>query len=315
MKNIELYEYNQDWLNYFDREKKLLFSSLPLSTLLHEVHHVGSTAVPGLCAKPKIDIIAVVALLDFDHTLFENLGYHYCGGFNIPFRKSFTKRRERGSAYDVNLHVFEQGDPEIELNLLFRDYLRTHDDERNAYAQLKKDILSNPQAHQKEGAFYRSYTLDKADFIKEIIKKAGFNRPRFLVCAHRDEQLAYHRIKEEQLYRPQGLLYAADDTIFTTSNNYCFVLVAGGLTVAIADVSLDSDHKKAIIQALATDKDYQNKGFGSYLLSCIERWLFLQKITIVSVKAPGNAESFFKKRGYSDLLQKNLAIELLIKKS
>ncbi|WP_339040762.1 GrpB family protein [Candidatus Lariskella endosymbiont of Hedychridium roseum] len=84
------------------------------------LHHVGSTSVPGLAAKPKIDIMAVVLDLFFKESQLEAIGYRYRGGFNIPLRRYFTIRAEERS---INLHVFEENDPEIELNILFRDHL------------------------------------------------------------------------------------------------------------------------------------------------------------------------------------------------
>jgi GrpB-like predicted nucleotidyltransferase (UPF0157 family) len=84
------------------------------------IHHVGSTAVPGLAAKPKIDMIAVVHSGDLSIAQLENIGFSYKGEWNIPFKFGFTKRGQD----EINLHVFEEGHPEIELNILFRDYLR-----------------------------------------------------------------------------------------------------------------------------------------------------------------------------------------------
>jgi GrpB-like predicted nucleotidyltransferase (UPF0157 family) len=70
------------------------------------VHHVGFTAVPGLAAKPKIDIIAVVKNTSKIIPEIENLGYEYRGEFNIPLHCGFSKREPDLS---VNLHVYEEG--------------------------------------------------------------------------------------------------------------------------------------------------------------------------------------------------------------
>ena len=101
--------YDQEWPKQYAQEASKLKKAL--QKWLISIHHVGSTAVPGLSAKPKIDIIAEIADMAFDHTCLENLGYTYRGGFSIPLRKSFTLRSH---ALNVNLHIFNQADPEIE---------------------------------------------------------------------------------------------------------------------------------------------------------------------------------------------------------
>ena len=104
MSHVQVVDYNPLWKEYFELE--FIRIKEVLGSLCLEIHHVGSTAVPGLCAKPKIDIIAVFSTLSFEHTLLESHGYQYAGGFNIPLRKSFTRRVSRGALFDVNLHVF-----------------------------------------------------------------------------------------------------------------------------------------------------------------------------------------------------------------
>ena len=116
---VEIYPYDPNWPNIFDHESVMIKEALGSNCTA--IHHVGSTSVPGLAAKPKIDIIAEVRDLLFDKSQLENLGYEYRGGFSIPLRRSFTIRM---SDRKINLHIFEENDPEIELNILFRDYLR-----------------------------------------------------------------------------------------------------------------------------------------------------------------------------------------------
>jgi GrpB-like predicted nucleotidyltransferase (UPF0157 family) len=124
-RKIEIVPYHPAWPSLFAEEETKIKQALGEQCMA--VHHIGSTAVPGLCAKPKIDIIAVIqerALII--HNL-EKGGYRYRGEFNIPFHRGFSKR---DNTPEINLHVYEEGNPEIELNLLFRDYLRTHAEAR-----------------------------------------------------------------------------------------------------------------------------------------------------------------------------------------
>ena len=76
------------------------------------------------------------------------MNYEYRGGFNLPLRKSFTYR---SPDLNVNLHIFEANDPEVELNLLFRDYLRENVQARDQYAALKYKLLEDDASH-KDGA-------------------------------------------------------------------------------------------------------------------------------------------------------------------
>lgn len=97
-------------------------------------------------------------------------------------RRCFTVRDGRS----INLHIFEENDPEIELNILFRDYLRNHQDARQEYEDLKYMLVDIESSHQK-GRIYTNYTLGKHEFIQEILKKAGFKGLRFVICTHESE--------------------------------------------------------------------------------------------------------------------------------
>lgn len=144
---------------------------------------MGSTYVEGLAAKPKIDIIVEVEDLSFDYSGLLSLDYEFKGGFNLPLRKCFTLR----SDVSVNLHVFEKGDPEVELNLLFRDYLRAHDDIRDEYAKLKYKLVAKKSSHIKDGMMYRGDTLGKHYFISGVLREVGFDKLRFVLCVHHKE--------------------------------------------------------------------------------------------------------------------------------
>lgn len=157
---VEIKPYDLNWPHVFEKEAKLIQQALGNNCIA--IHHVGSTSVPGLAAKPKIDIIAVVQDLFFDNSQLEAIGYKYRGGFNIPLRRSFTIRTVDRN---INLHVFEENDPEIELNILFRDHLRENSNARDEYALLKHNLIKEESSHQKNDPVYRGYTLGKHDFV------------------------------------------------------------------------------------------------------------------------------------------------------
>lgn len=202
-KNIEVTSYDPNWIHTFADESKLIDQSLSNNCIA--IHHVGSTSVPGLSAKPRIDIIAVVRDLFFQSSQLEAIRYKYRGGFNIPLRKCFTIRT---AARNINLHIFEENDPEIELNILFRDYLRTHHDARDEYAALKYELIAEESAHEKNNSIYKGYTLGKHDFIQNILKKSDFNKHRFVLCTYATEWAAAKSFRDTYFFGPHGIAMA-----------------------------------------------------------------------------------------------------------
>lgn len=139
--------------------------------------------MPGLMAKPKIDIIAVVKDLTPIGPALEKEGFTLKGEFNIPFHQVCDKR----GINNVNLHVYEEGNPEIELNLRFRDYLRAHPEAVKAYTELKKSLLSRSESHERIPMGFSKYNLGKDTFIKDILKRAGFKGVCLRYCTHHEE--------------------------------------------------------------------------------------------------------------------------------
>jgi GrpB-like predicted nucleotidyltransferase (UPF0157 family) len=104
------------------------------------VHHIGSTSVPGLIAKPIIDLMPIVTSLtslDGQRQHIEALGYRWHGEFGIPGRRYCTLADEAGVRL-VQLHFFKTDSPHVERHVAFRDYLRAHPAEANAYAIEKR---------------------------------------------------------------------------------------------------------------------------------------------------------------------------------
>jgi GrpB-like predicted nucleotidyltransferase (UPF0157 family) len=120
-KKIIVTPYNPDWPNTFESEALKIKETLGENCIA--IHHIGSTSVPGLLAKPVIDMIGVVRDPDKAIQSLESLGFKYKGEYNIPMRFYFN----HSEGVETNLHVYEEGHPEIELNLIFRDYLRNHE--------------------------------------------------------------------------------------------------------------------------------------------------------------------------------------------
>ena len=135
--HIVVVDYDSAWPREFERASEE-FRRI-LGDNLAAVHHIGSTAVPGLAAKPVIDIMPVVyelAPVDAARARFESLGWEYMGEFGIPGRRYL---RRGGDERTHQAHIFAAGDEtNIRRHLAVRDYLRARPDVAAEYAALKR---------------------------------------------------------------------------------------------------------------------------------------------------------------------------------
>lgn len=163
--HIIVTEYNPSWTQMFEQEATAIKQILGENCVA--IYHIGSTAVPGLAAKPIIDIMPVVkSLTDVDKVSkqFEGIGYEYMGELGIAGRRYL---RKGGDERTHQIHIFAQSDDiNINRHLAFRDYLRTHENIKNAYAELKIKLA------QKYPYDIDGYCDGKEKFVKEIELKA-----------------------------------------------------------------------------------------------------------------------------------------------
>lgn len=227
---IEVIPYNTAWPAIFSGEAVEIQAVLGRNC--QAVYHIGSTSVPGLSAKPRIDIC--VATYDRKAAIrpLEGLGYAFRGELNIPFRFYFTKQQP-----PVNLHLYDAGSDEINLHLAFRDYLRKHDEMRDAYATLKTQLLAQEGASERSAYRFSNYTLGKNDFIRHILNISGFDGLTMRRPAHYSEwdavaQLLGERVQPAEnnhyflLY--QGMEAQAAAHLYTpTSVDFIFQSIAG----------------------------------------------------------------------------------------
>ncbi len=122
-----------------------------LGALVVEVHHIGSTAIPGIAAKPIIDILLEVSSLeqlDRSAHLLENLGYEALGEFGLAGRRYFRKGGEQRTHH---LHAYESGHPDIHRHIAFRDYLKANRVAATQYESVKlaaaKEFRDSPDAY------------------------------------------------------------------------------------------------------------------------------------------------------------------------
>lgn len=156
VRKIELAEYNPDWPVLFASEAKAIKAVLGASVI--NIHHIGSTAVPGLAAKPIIDILLEVAditALTRANPL-KTLHYQARGESGIAGRRYFIKG---GSVRTHHLHGFITGDANIARHLAFRDYLRANPAAAAEYAEVKRNAA---RACHNNGSVYAAL---KAPFL------------------------------------------------------------------------------------------------------------------------------------------------------
>lgn len=293
MKEIKIVPYDPNWPHAFKVETNLIQMSIGDNFL--EIHHIGSTAVPELIAKPKIDIILVVKDPFLARVQLEKINFQYRGEYNIPLHYGFSKRGQ----IDFNLHVYEKSHPEIELNLMFRNYLRQNPIERDAYGQLKKSLLQNESSHKKENALFSNYTLRKGDFIREILKKSGFNRFRILKCSDEKEWAAAKYFRDKYFFEPHGIKDPYTWT-FNHSEHTHLNFYEGVEIVGYIHIQFWSDNRAAI-RIIAVEENKRSKNLGSQFLSLIENWL--KKINVKSIHAESRQSSlnFYLKNGYEKM--------------
>ncbi len=159
--HIIVLEYDRAWPLKYEKEKEKITAILRESCA--GIWHIGSTAVPGLAAKPILDILcAVQSLKDVDALSegFTRIGYEYLGEFGIPGRRYL---RKGGDERTHQIHIFQANDQHnIRRHLAVRDYLRSHETARAAYAELKKKLA------QRFPYDIESYCDGKEEFVRRM---------------------------------------------------------------------------------------------------------------------------------------------------
>ncbi|HEU5228247.1 MAG TPA: GrpB family protein [Ktedonobacteraceae bacterium] len=160
---ILLVEYDPEWPWLFEREAARIRAALGERVLLLE--HVGSTSVPGLAAKPRIDIVLAVADSSDESAYVAPLKE---SGYVLHIREPdwFQHRLFKGPDTAVNLHIFTQGCSEIDHMLLFRNRLRRNEADRQLYERTKKELA------QQNWKYTQNYADAKTGVVREIMARA-----------------------------------------------------------------------------------------------------------------------------------------------
>src|ERR671932_1017165 len=167
VRKVEVVPHDPRWRDAFEAEAKHVADALGENVVA--VHHIGSTAIPDIYAKPVVDLLVEVrdiTEVDGRSSAMESLGYEVMGEYGIPGRRYFRKDSREGIRTH-NIHAFEAGSAEVERHLAFRDYMIAHPGDAQRYSELKRRLAEeHPQSMDR-------YIDGKDGFIKEMDRRAA----------------------------------------------------------------------------------------------------------------------------------------------
>ncbi|MGK7916754.1 MAG: GrpB family protein [Prochloraceae cyanobacterium] len=161
---LKFVPHNPEWKRLFEEEKELLQTAIAKDVL--DIQHIGSTSIPGIIAKPILDIAVAVANFEAAAVCIkpiENLGYIYMGEYGLPGRHYFIK----GDWIRIhNIHMWEIHSQDWKRHILFRDYLIQHPEIAKEYTELKLKLLEEHKGDRDK------YQDGKSSFIQWVEQQA-----------------------------------------------------------------------------------------------------------------------------------------------
>jgi GrpB-like predicted nucleotidyltransferase (UPF0157 family) len=167
MRPIEIAEYDPEWPSLYAREEERIRGVLGERVV--RIEHAGSTSVPGLPAKPLIDVVLEVPDSSDEPSYVPELE---AAAYRVVIREPewFEHRVFKGPDTDVNLHAFTAGCEEVDAMLLFRDHLRDSAEDRELYARTKRELAAYPWKYVQQ------YADAKTAVVQEIMERARVQR-------------------------------------------------------------------------------------------------------------------------------------------
>jgi GrpB-like predicted nucleotidyltransferase (UPF0157 family) len=167
MKKVEVVSHDPRWRHSFEAEAGHIAAALGENVVA--IHHIGSTSIPGIHAKPIIDVLVEVGdidQVDGRSAAMEALGYEVMGEYGIPGRRYFRKNDQDGTRTH-HVHVFRAGSGEAARHLAFRDYMIAHPADAQRYSELKRQLAEEyPDSAD-------AYMDGKDGFIREMDRRAA----------------------------------------------------------------------------------------------------------------------------------------------
>ncbi len=284
-KTINVVPYNLQWPEVFASEAELIKQALGNNCIT--IHHIGSTSVPGLSAKPIIDMLPVVRdIREVDQAIkaMESLGYEAKGEYGIAFRRYFQKRKD---VRTHNVHVYQENDPEISRYLKFRDWMRSHPVDAEAYGKLKQELAVTSQDMLQ-------YCNGKDAFVASIDTKSGFDGWRIVQALTDREWSAARNLRKKYFFKSKEDPYT---WTFEHKSHIHFIFYKNAEIIGYAHLQLWPEYRAAL-RIIVIDERHRHLGFGSQFLKLCERWLGHQGFKKLLVQSSPEAYKFYCNHGY-----------------
>lgn len=293
-KTIFIETHNPQWSIFFQKESQKIKSVM--GNNVAEIYHVGSTSVPDLAAKPIIDIILVTRDLKSASNFLtsKELGYRYKGEYNLPLRDLYGKKDD----FEIYLHVHLINSAEIELNLLFRDYLRKNKKARQRYESTKIAASKKLNSSEQVETGITKYNLLKNNLIVSILKKAGFSGICTRFVTQDTESKFFDKVKRK-FFEDLG---SENIPLSAEQNAKKIVLYEGVNLVGAAEISSISLDRFLINFAWTND----NENLLKKLLFSIETWIKTRtKSRSLEATVGHNQVQIYSEKGFVQQIESN----------
>lgn len=283
---VKILPYQSRWAGDFQEIAHQL--KIILGDELIECFHIGSTSIQDLPAKPIIDVIPIVKdvrKIDAYNTAFEQINLSPMGEYGIPFRRYFKRQ---GLPFATNVHIYEQDNVEVNRLLLFRDYLRKHEDKKVEYAKLKEELAQ----HFPNDIFH--YCMGKTQFIEQIDNAAGFKGFRMVEALSEEEKKCFVEIAQQTTALSESDIKEINES-FQSKNHYCFVLRDKFDIVGAAKIKMRSEAEIEIFGVSANDSESRR---AQSFLKLLEKWTVYQGKNKVIVKYSNQNKTLFLNQGF-----------------
>jgi len=282
---IEIVEYDPNWPELFESEAERIKQALGHNCI--EIHHIGSTSIPGLSAKPIIDMLPVVRSIQEvkrANKAMESLGYEVRGESGNAFRRFFQKHTHQ-------VHVYQKEDPEISRYLNFRDWMCSHLEDASSYAKLKLELAKKFPYDSLQ------YCNGKDAFVANIDLKNGFDGWRIVKALTDREWDAVRLLRQKYFFKSKEDPY---NWTFTHNDHIHFVFYKNVEIIGYAHLQLWLENRAAL-RMIVVDEHYRKLGFGSQFLRLCERWLYHQGFKKLLIQSSQEACLFYRKHGYTEM--------------
>jgi|LakMenEpi03Aug12_release.lakeMendotaPanAssembly.Ray.scaffolds.fasta_scaffold17074_15 GrpB-like predicted nucleotidyltransferase (UPF0157 family) len=288
-RKIEVVAYDPKWPTLFQLEAEQIKRALGPNCI--EIHHIGSTSIPGLSSKPIIDILPVVRHIqevDQATEAMRSLGYEAKGEYGIAFRRYFQKS---GNTHTHHVHIFQDGDSEIVRHLKFRDWMRSHAADAKSYGQLKVELA------KKFPYDILQYCNGKDAFIASIDAKDGYQGWRLVQALSDREWIAVRHLRQKYFFKSKEDPYT---WTFTHQDHIHFIFYKNVDIIGYTHLQLWPENRAAL-RIIVIDEPYRHSGFGGQFLKLCERWLYHRKFKKLLIQSSQKAYEFYLRHGYTKM--------------